>query len=177
MSPLFDYGKWGEKYFNFYHLLLYEKIFVEDFSGYRRDYLQHFLDINYLKLNENNSIAFVNKNLLIIVGYLNAHDVMSYWNYPKYIRDEIDIMATNELVRFSDKLFTEGEQAYFDFYLNNRFTNGYWLRNKYVHATNSHNLEEQERDYKTLLKLMILLILKIEDDLETGMKLTKHLKI
>src|SRR5690606_15477868 len=126
---------------NFYHVLLYEVIFVDDFSGYRKDYVQHFLDNNYLKLNEDKSITFVNKNSLIIVGYLNNFDVMSYWSYPKYIREEIDRMETNKLVCFSNKLFTKGEQAYFDFYLNNRFSNGYWLKNKYVHATNSHDEE------------------------------------
>lgn len=171
MSSLFDYEKWSNKYKNFYHVLLYEVIFVDDFSGYRKDYVQHFLDNNYLKLNEDTSIAFVNKNLLIIVGYLNNFDVMSYWSYPKYIRDEIDEMETNRLVRFSNKLFTEGEQAYFDFYLNNRFSNGYWLRNKYVHATNSHDEEEQKKDYGILLRLMVLFVLKIEDDLQIGMNL------
>lgn len=171
MSSLFDYEKWSNKYKNFYHVLLYEVIFVDDFSGYRKDYVQHFLDNNYLKLNEDTSIAFVNNNLLIIVGYLNNFDVMSYWSYPKYIRDEIDEMETNRLVRFSNKLFTEGEQAYFDFYLNNRFSNGYWLRNKYVHATNSHDEEEQKKDYGILLRLMVLFVLKIEDDLQIGMNL------
>lgn len=176
MSSLFDYDKWNNKYNNFYHVLLYEVVFVDDFLGYRKDYVQHFLDNNYLKLNEDKSIAFVNKNLLIIVGYLNNFDVMSYWSYPKHIREEIDRMGTNKLVRFSSKLFTEGEQSYFDFYLNNRFSNGYWLRNKYVHATNSHDEEEQKKDYGILLRLMVLLVLKIEDDLEIGMKLIKYFK-
>ena len=74
-------------------------------------------------------------------------------------------MKDENMVRFTDKLFTEAEQDYFNYYLNNKFSNGLWLRNKYVHATNSHEIEEQENDYKILLKLLVLLILKIEDDL------------
>lgn len=69
------------------------------------------------------------------------------------------------MVKFSDKLFTTAEQEYFDYYLNNRFSNGLWLRNKYVHATNSHDKVEQETDYKILLELLVLVVLKIEDDL------------
>ena len=78
------------------------------------------------------------------------------------------------MIKFSDKLFTVAEQEYFDYYLNNRFSNGLWLRNKYVHATNSHDNAEQERDYKILLKLMVLLILKIDDDLVIARSMFKN---
>lgn len=177
MSPLFDYEKWSNKYNNFYHVLLNERVFIDDFVGYRNVCLQHHLNNGCLKLNEDKSVTILNKTLLIIVGYLHSFDVISYWHFPKYIRDEIDKMETNKLVRFSNKLFTEGEQSYFDFYLNNRFSNGYWLRNKYVHATNSHDEEEQKRDYKILIRLMVLLVLKIEDDLDIGLNIIKWSKI
>jgi hypothetical protein len=45
-----------------------------------------------------------------------------------------------------------------------------------LHATNSHDVEEQKKDYRILLCLMVLLVLKIEDDLETGRKLIKYFK-
>lgn len=164
-SYLFDYEKFGKKYSCFYHTLLYEKVNVDDYKDHKREYLQHFIDIGYLKVEQDGSISFTNKNLMIIIGYLRNFDVMSYWHFPKYIRDEIDKMQEKKLVEFSDKLFTKAEQDYFNFYLNNKFSNGLWLRNKYVHATNSHEKEEQETDYKILLKLLILLVLKIENDL------------
>lgn len=175
-SPLFDYEKWSNKYNSFYQVLLNERACSDDFLGYRNVCLRHHFDNGCLKLNEDKSVTIFNKTLLIIVGYLHSFDVISYWHFPKYIRDEIDQMETDKLVRFSSKLFTEGEQSYFDFYLNNRFSNGYWLRNKYVHATNSHAEEERKRDYKILLRLMVLLVLKIEDDLEIGMNILKWSK-
>jgi hypothetical protein len=112
-----------------------------------------------------------------VIGYLRNFEVMSYWHYPKIIRDEIDVMAESNIIKFSNKLFTKAEQEYFDFYLNNRYSNGFWLRNKYVHATNSHDESEQESDYKILLRLFVLLVLKIEDDLNLAMNIIVKSKI
>ena len=165
MSPLFDYGIYGKTYSNFYHLILSNKINVEEYEGYKRTYVQHFIDKNYLKVDEEGNLSLANEDLSLLVGYLHKYDVISYWYLPKHLRNEVDKMKDENMVRFSDKLFTEAEQDYFNFYLNNKYSNGLWLRNKYVHATNSHEVKEQENDYKTLLKLLVLLILKIEDDL------------
>ncbi len=165
MSPLFDYERFGKTYSNFYHLIQIEKINIEEYKDHKRAYIQHFIDRNYLTIDEDGNLSLVNSELFLIVGYLHKYDVISYWYQPKKVRDEIDNMEGENLVRFSDKLFTEAEIDYFNFYLNNKFSNGLWLRNKYVHATNSHDIEEQENDYKILLKLLALLILKIEDDL------------
>ena len=45
------------------------------------------------------------------------------------------------------------------------FTNGLDLRNKYLHGTNSFSETEHKSDYYTLLKIIILTLLKIEDDI------------
>lgn len=176
MSYLFDYERYRNKYQNFYQVILYEDVNIEQFKDNKREYLQHFLDNNYLKLDEEGIIRFVNKDRLIIIGYLKKFEVMSYWYYPKIIRDEIDVMAESKIVKFSNKLFTKAENEYFDFYLNNRYSNGLWLRNKYVHATNSHDEAEQESDYKILLKLFVLLVLKIEDDLNLAVSVLVNSK-
>lgn len=165
MNFLVNYKKYGTKYQNFYHLLIQEKLYVNDFDHFSKEYIQELIDNNYLKLNENEVLEIENKSRLTIIYYLKTYDVISYWRLPQSLRDEVDIMCKNKMVRFSDKLLTTAEQEYFDYYLNNRFSNGLWLRNKYVHATNSHNQDEQENDYSILLRLLVLLILKIEDDL------------
>ncbi|QNS40320.1 hypothetical protein H0S70_07925 [Chryseobacterium manosquense] len=165
MSPLFDYGRFGKTYSNFYNLILSKKIKIDEYVGYKRTYIQYFIDKKYLMTDEEGHLSLVNTDLLLLVGYFHKYDVISYWYLPKNLRSEIDKMKDENMVRFTDKLFTEAEQDYFNYYLNNKFSNGLWLRNKYVHATNSHEIEEQENDYKILLKLLVLLILKIEDDL------------
>ena len=55
----------------------------------------------------------------------------------------------------------------FNYYLNQKeFTNSLDLRNKYLHGTYPRSEQQQENDYNILLKLFILTIQKIEDDLE-----------
>lgn len=164
-SFLLDYKKYGKKYRSFFHLLLSEKITLENIKEIRRDFVQKFIDENHIKINENGYLKPVNVIMLTIIELLRENDVLSYWYFPQDIRNEIDNMEKNNMVTISGTLFTKSERDFYNFYMNNRFSNGLWLRNKYVHATNSHDEEEQKQDYYTLLNLLVLLVLKIEDDL------------
>lgn len=75
-----------------------------------------------------------------------------------------ELIATGELVAESS-LFTRDEQAYLDYILNvQRFTNGPELRNKYVHGTFSLDPKVHERDYLELLKIMVLIVIKINEE-------------
>ena len=57
------------------------------------------------------------------------------------------------------------EQQYLNFMLNQaEYSNGYQLRNKYAHG--SYILDEirQQQDYTELLKIMVLIIIKINEE-------------
>lgn len=164
-SFLLDYQKYGRKYRSFFQVLLSEQLTLEDIKEVRRDFLQKFIDENKIKIDENGYLKPVNVIMLTIIELLRENDVLSYWYFPQDIRNEIDNMEKNNMVTISSALFAKSERDFYNFYMNNRFSNGLWLRNKYVHATNSHDEEEQKQDYYTLLNLLVLLVLKIEDDL------------
>lgn len=71
-----------------------------------------------------------------------------------------------EIVVFENSLLTRNEQDYLDFYLNkSKFINGYDIRNRYLHGTNVNDENQYESDYYSILKLIIIIILKINDDL------------
>ena len=75
-----------------------------------------------------------------------------------------ELLNCNEL-RVENSLFTINEQRYLNYVLNRaEFGNGLDLRNKYVHGTYSLNLNRQESDYIELLKVMILIIIKINEE-------------
>ena len=61
------------------------------------------------------------------------------------------------------------EADYFNYYLNkSEFNNGLDLRNRYIHGTQPSNDSSEEihkYNYMIFLKLFILLIIKINDDL------------
>ncbi|BDU25131.1 hypothetical protein [Flavobacterium sp. GSB-24] len=165
ISILFDYQKYGKKYRSFFHLISSEDIKIDDFKDFKKEFVQKFVDENYLKIDHHGYLKPFNRMQLTTIGILRNNDVISYWCYPEIMRNEIDSMEKKKMVSFSGSLFSKAEKDYYNFYLNNRFSNGLWLRNKYVHATNSHDEQEQMNDYQILLKLLVLLVLKIEDDL------------
>jgi len=70
------------------------------------------------------------------------------------------------MIEFENTLFTTEEIKYLNYYLNKKaFSNGMGLINKSLHGTNSNSKDEQQNDYQILLKLIILIIYKIKDDL------------
>jgi len=77
-------------------------------------------------------------------------------------------MESEGLIYFEDTLFSKPEQSYFNFILNkSEFTNGWGLRNKYLHGTqaNPEETEKHKEVYLKYLNLIVLALLKIEDDL------------
>lgn len=63
-------------------------------------------------------------------------------------------------------LFSIPEQEYLDYILNKAtFSNGLDLRNKYVHGSKSRNDNENLQDYLEFLLIVVLIIIKINDEL------------
>lgn len=164
-SILYNYVKYGKKYSCFYQLIVEQELSLEDFENYEKQLIQQFVDKSYLHIDPKGALKPKNVNFLTVIRMLRDNDVLSYYYFSENIRNEIDEMEKQKLVVFSGALFAKAECDLFNYYLNNRFSNGLWLRNKYVHATNSHDEEEQKNDYRMLLQLLVLLVLKIEDDL------------
>ncbi len=84
------------------------------------------------------------------------------------IQGEVMNMSKDGIVFFGSSLFAIPEQNYFNYYLNkSEFTNGHDLRNSYLHGTQANPTEVylHENSYLLYLKLLILVIFKIEDDL------------
>ncbi len=97
------------------------------------------------------------------------YETISYWNFSEEYRAVIDSMETDGFLTFENTLFSESERKYLNYYLNkSEFTNGMDLRNKYAHGTNSQSVEEHTNDYYLLLKILVLILMKIEDDLLIG---------
>lgn len=165
-SHLFYVKHFENKYSCLYDLITRENVRFEYFENYQRDTIQRLINDGYLKLSNEEYIT-LNKDVLIyLIGELHNKEVLSYWNYPLSHRNIMDELIINKCVIVESTLFTRQEKNFFNFYLNKKdFTNGYDLRNKYLHGTNTFSEKEHEVDYHRLLKLIILTILKIEDDI------------
>ncbi len=74
-------------------------------------------------------------------------------------------MILNGDLSVESSLFTQQETAFLNYMLNTQqFHNGPELRNKYVHGRFSTDTAEHERDYLEFLKIMTLLVLKINEE-------------
>jgi hypothetical protein len=100
------------------------------------------------------------------LGDLFYNEVISYWNQPLKIKHKIDDWISAGILISESSLLSKSEQDYLDYYLNKtKYTNGYDLRNRYAHGTHSNEEEQHKFDYNIFIRLIIILVVKINDDL------------
>lgn len=158
-----------KSYTTFFELISNEKIKKEDYNKYAEREINYLLDHKYI-VEDNEGYLKMNKELTIIIFKdLHENEVISYWKYPKSFREVIDQLVSKNILCMGSSLLSKPEIDYYNYYLNkSEFNNGLDLRNKYIHGTqpSSDDAEEKHRyNYMIFLKLFILLIIKINDDL------------
>ncbi|RWW91963.1 hypothetical protein [Flavobacterium cerinum] len=162
---------YNDQYKNLYDLLTNENVNFNQFADYQQDIISMLVKDEYLYINNNNIVSIKKDIMIFLIGELYNNEVITYWNYPISVQIVIDNMLNENLLYHEDTLFTKQELNYFNFYLNKKeFTNGTDLRNKYLHGTNTSFEKEHKRDYFSLLMLIIIALLKIENDLEIKQK-------
>ena len=93
--------------------------------------------------------------------------VISYWKLTEKQRKEIHDLVQNGILRFESSLFSKPEQDYLNYCLNkSEFANSLDLRNMYGHGTQPFGDENvHHSNYIRFLKLFVLIIIKINDEL------------
>lgn len=157
-------------YSSFFKMCIREKINIADYPDFedcvkKLYWLQsrkslYILDDGTIKLNYER----------VIILYHLFHDcVICPYYYPFNKKNIADILKAmieeNELV-WESSLFNRKEQDYLDYMLNkSKFDNGLDLRNRYLHGNNTLDIGKQEEDYIKTLKIAILTVLKISEDI------------
>ena len=168
-SSLFYVKNFEDKYNNLYDLLINEDVNFNLFANYQEPIINELLVGGYLKIDTNNYIKIAKPIHLGILRLIHNDGVLNYWSFDYDTRKVIDEMVSEKHLEKYSSLFADQEISFFNFFLNKKqFTNGFDIRNKYLHGTNEHNLEQQKKDYYFLLILIILTLIKIDDDLGCG---------
>jgi hypothetical protein len=158
-----------EKHYNtFFNLLANEQVNFNNYEEHQKPKLNDLIDKGFIFLDENNFICVTNLFRVLILKDLYDNEVASFYHYPVAFQDEVKQMVAQEVIYFESSLFSKPEQSYFNYFLNkSEFTNGLDLRNSYLHGTqaNPEEIQKHEYAYFTYLKLLVLALLKIEDDL------------
>lgn len=165
-SHMYYTETFGTKHSNLFDLLTQETVNIEDFANYQKDTIQSLVKDGYLRINKENNVEINKITFVYIIREIHRNELLSYWHYPKFVRDEIDLLIEKKKLFAENTLFSKEEVKYLNFYLNQKiYTNGYDLRNKYSHGTNTQSEQKHKNDYYLILKIIILTLLKIEDDI------------
>ena len=152
--------KTGSKYDNFVKLILSEEIGITDCQPYNQSAIRWLLERGVIYLED--EVIKCQKERVFILKELYEKNVISI----QYIKSSIlkEMIAEGEIVT-DNKLLTKPEYQYFDYLLNNsEFSDGKAIRNRYIHDSIITDESIMTADYYTLLKVMIMIIIKINDD-------------
>lgn len=171
----------NKRYTSFYELLLKENVKANDYSGYSERLLNYVIDNGYVFIDSDDYIRVKDKRMITILNDLYNNEVINYWKYPLQYREKMDELIEKDMLLKGSTLFSKQEQDYFNFYLNQRsFNNTYDLRNKYLHGNKLKDDDENTHynNYMLFLKLIILIIIKINDELcvKEDIKKNKNIK-
>lgn len=108
-----------------------------------------------------------------VIRILHEHDLKQIIKEPisYYDHDEptkIDLLKLKNCPHWTQEstLLTRSEQKYFSFVLrNNIYPDGLNIRNRYIHAFDIPDAETIHKDYLHVLSVMIILIIRIDEDL------------
>ncbi len=161
-SMLFYIERSKSKYSSLYCLLLKEKIRLDDFYEFQKEHIEWLIERK--TLIEIDGIVKLNIHKVLLLKLLYEDEVIVLTKFNKESIIEVLPNAKYEIV---NSLLTKKEGEYFDYYLNDRYSNGNYIRNKYSHPPASKDENVCKQDYYAIIKLIIILIIKINDDLCT----------
>lgn len=156
------------KYHTFFDLLINEQVNFNNYEEHQKPQLNYLISKNFIRIENDGFISITNTERVLIFKDLYDNEFASFYHYPVDFQREVLQMANENIVLIESSLFSKTEQAYFNYFLNkSEFTNGLDLRNSYLHGTQANPDEVQQHEYAyfTYFKLLILTMLKIDDDL------------
>ena len=105
------------------------------------------------------------EDVIWVVDELYFNEVLSYNHLDENKQKAIDILLEKGILKYENTLFSKPEQDYLNYILNmSEFSNGLDLRNKYLHGTQGSDEKAHINDYFIFLRILILCILKINDE-------------
>ena len=156
--------KTKSKYKTLPQLLISEKMMKEDFAEYQQQDLDWLIKRSSIFLLEDGSFS-INKERVYILKDLFSHEVICPIYYNQKLQKQVNFLKEKEDIKYERSLFSKPEQDYLNYILNKaEFSNGLDLRNRYSHDTCSLDEKTQNQDYLELLEIMVLVIIKINEE-------------
>lgn len=149
-------------------LLLSESMKKEDFAYYQQGSLDWLIDRGTVRIADDGRLL-IHTTRAAVLGDLFYNEVVCPSYYDQGLRKQVEEFIAASDMRYENTLFSKPEQNYLNYALNkSEFSNGLDLRNKYSHDTCSLEESQQRQAYMELLKIMVLIIIKINEELCLG---------
>ena len=157
-------------YGSFFQMLVEQdgKIPYVNYAQYQLNDIDYLIEEGFLSKNEEGNLIVEKKMEIGLLKQLYEYHSCPVLAYGAYGQEMLQEMENRGWLEEDNHLFSIEERNYLDYYMyNSPYTNGPALRNRYVHGTSgSPNQDYKHRAaYNRLLILLILELLKIEDDL------------
>lgn len=164
---------------DFVDLITGHEVKYSDFHDHQKHMLDELIRLQIIE-KASKRLVFRSKNQINMLKNLFETEASSYYHYSEEARLEIGEMITKGWLERRSTLLTESEARYFSYFLNQQdSSNGHDLRNKYLHGSMSSSDKSDEgkhyHTYLIVLRLLIALIIKIDDDFST--KLSRVQKV
>jgi hypothetical protein len=147
-------------------LLIQNDVSYADFLDHQKPSVDHLVKLGVLE-DTGTRVQIANKEQFLVLRSLFRTQAASYYHLSDAGRAQVDSMVTRGWVTCRASLLSEAEASYFNYYLNKvEFGNGPELRNKYLHGSQATADGEDAhfRTYITALRLIIALVIKLNDD-------------
>lgn len=161
------FHKEGKEFDSFYDLIRKERVFISDYRGKDLDRISFLVGYGVIETHEDGQITVADIAKATILHDLFLNDVINKKHYPKEAEHVFCDWIAKGLLRVGNSLLSEPEVHYFNYLLNDaEYVNGPKIRNKYSHGIMQMNPNEavHQDNFYTLLRILIILAIKINDD-------------
>ena len=130
--------------------------------NFQQEALQNL--VSFGAITDTDGFYTINNPKAVVLRHLFDKEVICY-NYCESLQNILDDLIASDDLSEGKTLFSIPEQQYLDFILNKAtYSDGLDLRNKYSHGTTSTNEAKHYENYLEFLKIMVLIIIKINEE-------------
>ena len=148
------------KYSTLEKLLSNEQVSLDDFREYQINKIRWLITQQSLYVEDNTIKLNMERVTTLKQFYSFGYICLQY-----YKSECLKQMICEKKVKVSSGLLSEPEYQYINYILNKReYSNGLDLRNKYIHDSIVIDENTQNHDYAVIMKVMIILIIKINEE-------------
>lgn len=158
------------QYVSFFKLLFEQdgKIPYGNYENYQLRDIDYLIEKGYISKGDDGMLFIEKPKEISILKQLYEYHSCPAHIYGEYEKGLLHEMEEKGWIEKDNHLLSVEERNYFDYYMyNTKYTNGPALRNRYAHGSFANPQKDNihRNNYNRLLILLVLELLKIEDDL------------